>query len=85
VQQHIHITKSKARSPIFMLDDDRGKALIFQQRQELCSMVINPGTNLPDYLTHLISPSGAVVLQPLDLPLKIRSLVPGGHPRIDGN
>jgi len=40
-QQAIQIAKPKARRPVCMFNDNRGKALIFEQRQKLCSVVIH--------------------------------------------
>ena len=40
-QQGIQIAKAKARHPVYVFNDNRGKVLIFEQRQKLCSVVIH--------------------------------------------
>ncbi len=40
-QQGIQIAKPKARGPVFAFNDNRSNALIFEQRQKLCSVVIH--------------------------------------------
>jgi len=41
LQQGIQIAKPKACRPVCVFNDNRGKALIFEQRQKLCSVVIH--------------------------------------------
>ncbi|MFL5657906.1 MAG: hypothetical protein ACJ8CB_27460 [Ktedonobacteraceae bacterium] len=40
-QQGIQIAKPKARHRVSVFKDNRGKVLIFEQRQKLCSVVIH--------------------------------------------
>ena len=38
-QQHLGIAKAKARRPVFVFNDDSGNALIFEECQELRSII----------------------------------------------